>query len=95
MNQLYVYIYPPPLGPPSQLLPQYTVSIHTEKTIIQKDVYFNFYCSTIYNCQDMKSNLKHPKCPSTEKWIQKMWWIYTMEYYSAVKKKSKFLDEVI
>ena len=30
--------------------------------------------------------LKQPKCPSTEEWIKKMWYIYTMEYYSAVKK---------
>ena len=29
---------------------------------------------------------KEPKCPSTEEWIQKMWYIYTMEYYSAIKK---------
>jgi hypothetical protein len=29
---------------------------------------------------------KEPRCPSTEKWIQKMWYIYTMEYYSAIKK---------
>ena len=29
---------------------------------------------------------KQPKCPSTEEWIKKMWYIYTMEYYSAVKK---------
>jgi hypothetical protein len=28
---------------------------------------------------------KKPRCPSTEKWIQKMWYIYTMEYYSAIK----------
>jgi hypothetical protein len=28
---------------------------------------------------------KEPKCPSTEKWIHKMWYIYTMEYYSAIK----------
>jgi len=28
---------------------------------------------------------KEPKCPSTEEWIQKMWYIYTMEYYSAIK----------
>ena len=29
---------------------------------------------------------KQPKCPSTEKWIKKMWYIYTMEYYSAIKR---------
>ena len=29
---------------------------------------------------------KLPKCPSTEEWIKKMWYIYTMEYYSAIKK---------
>jgi hypothetical protein len=28
---------------------------------------------------------KEPRCPSTEEWIQKMWCIYTMEYYSAIK----------
>jgi hypothetical protein len=31
-------------------------------------------------------NWKEPRCPSTEEWIQKMWYIYTMEYYSAIKK---------
>ena len=29
---------------------------------------------------------KHPKCPSTEEWIKKIWYIYTMEYYSAIKR---------
>ena len=29
---------------------------------------------------------KQPKCPSTDKQIQKMWYIYTMEYYPAIKK---------
>jgi hypothetical protein len=29
---------------------------------------------------------KKPRCPLTEEWIQKMWFIYTMEYYSAIKK---------
>ena len=28
---------------------------------------------------------KQPKCPTTERWIKKMWYIYTMEYYSAIK----------
>ena len=30
---------------------------------------------------------KHPKCPSTEEWIKKRWYIYAMEYYSAIKRK--------
>ena len=29
---------------------------------------------------------KQPKCPSTDEWIKKTWYIYTMEYYSAIKK---------
>ena len=29
---------------------------------------------------------KQPKCPTTEGWIKKMWYIYTMEYYLAIKK---------
>ena len=29
---------------------------------------------------------KHPKCPSTDEWIKKMWYIYTMKYYSAIEK---------
>ena len=29
---------------------------------------------------------KQPKCPSTDEWIKKMWYIYTMEYYSAIIK---------
>jgi hypothetical protein len=39
--------------------------------------------------------IKEPRCPSTEEWIQKMWYIYTMEYYSAIKKNEfmKFLGK--
>jgi hypothetical protein len=38
---------------------------------------------------------KEPRCPSTEEWIQKMWLVYTMEYYSAIKNNEfmKFLDK--
>jgi hypothetical protein len=38
---------------------------------------------------------KEPRCPSTEEWIQKMVYIYTMEYYSAIKKNEfmKFLGK--
>ena len=37
---------------------------------------------TIYNSKMWKQ----PKCPSTDEWIKKMWYIHTMEYYSAIKK---------
>ena len=30
--------------------------------------------------------LKQPKCPATDEWIKKMWHIYTMEYYSTIKR---------
>ena len=32
---------------------------------------------------------KQPKCPSADDWIRKMWYIYTTEYYSAIKKKER------
>ena len=30
---------------------------------------------------------KQPRCPSADEWIRKLWYIYTMEYYSAIKKE--------
>uniref|UniRef100_A0A8D1PV10 DUF1725 domain-containing protein n=1 Tax=Sus scrofa TaxID=9823 RepID=A0A8D1PV10_PIG len=38
--------------------------------------------SSIHNSQDMEL----PKCPLIDDWIRKTWYIYTMEYYSAIKK---------
>ena len=31
---------------------------------------------------------KQPKCPSADEWIRKLWYIYTMEYYSAIKRNA-------
>jgi len=38
---------------------------------------------------------KEPRCPSTEEWIQRMWYLYTMEYYSAITNNDymKFLGK--
>ena len=50
------------------------------------------HSSLIYNSQKLKAI---HLCPSTEEWIQKMWYIYTMEYYLAIKNNGfmKFLDK--
>ena len=42
----------------------------------------NVHCSNI----GIAKTWKQPKCPSTEEWIKKMRYIYTMEYYSAIKR---------
>jgi hypothetical protein len=45
-------------------------------------------CSTMFIADSfiIARSWKEPKCPSTEEWIQKMWYIYTVEYYSAIKQ---------
>ena len=60
------------------------LGIHPEKTIIQKDTWPPpLFTATL--CTIAKT-WKQPKCPSTEEWLKKMWYIYTMEYYSVIKK---------
>lgn len=38
---------------------------------------------------------KEPKCPSTGEWINKMWWMHTVEYYSAIKRNGVLMEAVI
>ena len=60
------------------------LGIYPEKTtIIQKDTCTPMFIAALLT---MARSWKQLKCPSTEKWIKKMWYIYTMEYYSAVKR---------
>jgi hypothetical protein len=33
---------------------------------------------------------KQPRCPTTDEWIKKMWYLYTMEFYSAMKKNESY-----
>jgi hypothetical protein len=44
-------------------------------------------CSTLFIAAlfIIARSWKEPRCPSTEEWIQKMWYIYTMEYHAAIK----------
>ena len=59
------------------------LGIYPEKTIIQKDTCTPVFTAALFT---VARSLKQPKCPSTDKWIKKMWYIYTMEYYSAIKR---------
>ena len=59
------------------------LGIYPEKTTTHKDACTPVFIAAL--CTIAKT-WKQPKCPSTEKWIKKMWFIYTMEYYSAIKK---------
>ena len=58
------------------------LDIYPEKTIIQKESCTIMFIATLFI---IARTWKQPKCPSTGEWI-KMWYIYTMEYYSAIKK---------
>ena len=59
------------------------LGIYLEKTIIQKDTCTRMFIATLFT---IARTWKQPKCPLTEKWIKKMQYIYTMEYYLAIKK---------
>ena len=54
------------------------------KTIIQKDTCTPMLVAALFTIVRTR---KQPKCPSTEEWIKNMWYIYTVEYYSAIKRK--------
>ena len=47
-------------------------------------MYPNVHHSTVYNSQDMEAT----RCPSADEWIRKLSYIYTMGYYSAIKKNA-------
>ena len=59
------------------------LGIYPEKTIIQKDTCTPVFIAALFTIARI---WKQPKCPSTEDQIQKMWYIYTMEYYSTIKR---------
>ena len=59
------------------------LGVYPEKTIIQKDTCTPVCTAALFT---IARSWKQPKCPSTGEWIEEMWHIYTMEYYSAIKR---------
>ena len=50
----------------------------------KRHVYPNVHRSTVY----IARTWKQPRCPSADEWIRKLWYMYTMGYYSAIKKNA-------
>ena len=67
----------PPYDPATALL-----GIDTEETKIERDTCIPLFTAALFT---MARTWKQPRCPSTDEWIKKLWYIYTMEYYSAIK----------
>ena len=62
---------------------------YPEKTIIQKDTCTPpMFIAALFTIAE---TWEQPKSPSTDEWIKKMWYIYTVEYYSSIKKKEIML----
>ena len=59
------------------------LGIHPDKAVIRKDTYTPMFIAALFT---IAKPWKQPKCPLTDEWIKKMWYIYPMEYYSAIKK---------
>ena len=70
----------PPYDPAIPLL-----GIYPEETKIEKDTCIPLFIATLFT---KARTQKQPRCPSIDEWIKKLWYIYTMEYYSAIKRNA-------
>ena len=66
-----------PYGPAIPLL-----GIYTEETRIERDTRTPMFIAALFI---IARTWKQPRCPLADKWIRKLWYTYTMEYYSAIK----------
>ena len=69
-----------PYDPANPLL-----SIHSQETRIERDTCTPMFIAAQFT---IAKTWKQPRCPSADKWIRKLWYIYKMEYYSAIKKNA-------
>ena len=70
----------PPYDPAIPLL-----GIYPEETKIEKDTWIPLFTAALFR---IVRTWKQPRCPLTGEWIKKVWYIYTMEYYSAIKRNT-------
>ena len=62
------------------------LSIYPDKTFLEKDTSNHMFIAALFT---IAKTWKQPKCPSTDDWIRRMWYIYTMEYYLLSHKKEQ------
>ena len=60
------------------------LDIYPDKTFLEKDTCPCMFIAALFT---IAKTWKQPKCPSRDDWIRKRWYIYTMEYYSSIKKE--------
>ena len=70
----------PPYGPAIPLL-----GIYSEKIKTGKDACIPSFIAALFT---VARTWKQPRCPLTDTWIKRLWYIYTMEYYSAIKRNA-------
>ena len=58
---------------------------HTKETRIERDTCIPMFITALFIIARV---WKQPRCPSADEWIRKVWYKYTMEYYSAIKKNT-------
>ena len=61
------------------------LGVYCEEAKTEKDTCIPLFIAALFT---IARTWKQPSCPSTDKWIKKLWYIYTMEYYSAIKRKT-------
>ena len=61
------------------------LSIQTEETRIERDTFTPMFTAALFTTA---RTWKQPRCPLADEWIRKLWYIYKMEYYSAIKKNA-------